>query len=73
MNIYDRFCADVERYLTSKLPELPASTQMEISEYISNRISRLINDAYAEHEDRMNKRIDSYRRRFERSRPEGDS
>lgn len=73
MNIYDRFSADVERYLTSKLPELPASTQMEISEYISNRISRLVNDAYAEHEDRMNKRIDSYRRRFERSEPEGDS
>lgn len=73
MNIYDQFSADLERYLTSKLPELPVSTQMEISEYISNRVSRLVNDAYAEHEDRMNKRIDSYRRRFERYKPEGDS
>lgn len=73
MSIYDEFNADIERYLNSKLPELPTSTQMEIGEYISCRVNRLVMDAYAENEDRMDKRNNRYWERFRRSKPDGDS
>ena len=52
-SIYDKFCEDIERYLNSKLPDLPQSTQMEIGEYISGRTNRLVAEAYEEYESRM--------------------
>ena len=55
MSIYDQFTYDIERYLNSKLPELPQSTQMEIGEYISCRVNRLVMEAYDEHERRIRK------------------
>ena len=74
MSLYDQFNTDIERYLTSKLPELPSSTQMEISEYISCRVGRLVVEAYEENEKKMDRMIEKHARRLERySRPDGDS
>ena len=64
MSIYDEFNADIERYLNSKLPELPQSTQMEIGEYISGRVGRLVVEAYEENERRMSKYTKSPRPRM---------
>ncbi len=69
MSIYDKFCEDIEKYLNSKLPELPQSTQMEIGEYISNRVGRLITEAYAENEELMDKRSKKYMERLQRTKP----
>lgn len=66
MSIYDTFCTDIERYLTSKLPDLPVSTQMEIGEYISNRVNRLVSEACEDVTRRMEKKIPPKRRRLKR-------
>lgn len=42
MSKYDEFANDINLYLTVKLHDLDAATKMEVSEYISNRINRLI-------------------------------
>lgn len=73
MSLFDKFCADIEKYLNSKLPDLPQSTQMEIGEYISSRVQRLVQDAYIENEEIMDKRNKRYWERFKRSKPESDS
>lgn len=73
MSIQDKFCADVEKYLQDKLPQVPQSTAMEIGEYISNRASRLVVEMYTEYEEQADKRAKRYWERFKRSKPEGDS
>ena len=73
MSIYDKFCEDIEKYLDSKLPDMPTATQMEIGEYISNRVHRLVQEAYVEHESIMDKRNQRYWERYKHTKPEGDS
>lgn len=71
--IYDKFCEDIERYLASKLPDLPKDTAMEIGEYISARTNRLVTVAYADYEETMDKRYKRHLERYARPKPGGDS
>lgn len=74
MSIYDQFNADITRYLSSKLPEMPESTQMEIGEYICGRVNRLVIEVYDEHEKKMDRMAEKHARRIKSySKPDGDS
>ena len=67
MSIYTEFDKDIERYLTSKLPDLPVHTAMEIGEYIGNRTRTLVYD-HMEIERKERTRQVRYRDAFDSKR-----
>ena len=72
MSLYDKFCADIEKYLNSKLPDIPQCTTMEIGEYISSRVQRLVQETYIEYEEKMEERNKRFWERYARSKPKGE-
>ena len=45
---FQNYAKDVERYLASKLPDIPLHVMMEIGEYISNKTANLASDVLKE-------------------------
>lgn len=45
---FQNYAKDVEKYLTSKLPDIPLHVMMEIGEYISNKTANLVQDVLKE-------------------------
>ena len=45
---FQNYAKDVEKYLPSKLPDIPLHVMMEIGEYISNKTANLIQDVLKE-------------------------
>ena len=65
MNCYQKFCYDLQKYLSSKCPDIPDHTVMEISAYISYRSSILVSDALTNYARQI-----SYGRRSFRNIPQ---
>ena len=57
MSLQTEFLNDIERYLNSKLPELPEYIAMEIGAYIGNRVGIFVSDMYYQNEERNEKRM----------------
>lgn len=55
--VYTEFAKDIEKYLVSKLPEIPEHTAKEIGAYISNKMMICVNDMLREYERDMRKSI----------------
>lgn len=57
------YSADLEKYLNSKLPDLPEHTAMEISEYITYKTNNFMADYIREHERVVENRMKRRSRR----------
>ena len=59
-DIFQEYARDIMRYLSSKLPDIPPHTAMEIGEYVSARTSNLVTDI-------VNERDADWRREWRRN------
>lgn len=60
----DRLAEDIFNYLSAKLPNMDKATEMEVSEYISNRVGRFVQGALFERDRAWDKQLRSQQRFF---------
>ena len=48
--VYTEFAKDIEKYLNSKLPEMPVHTAQEIGSHIGNKVAILVSDMMREYD-----------------------
>ena len=61
---YQKFSNDVTAYLSSKLPDMPVHTSMEIGEYFTHKVSNLIVDFLTERDREWQKHFEKGRTRI---------
>lgn len=61
---YDRLAEDIFNYLSAKLPNMDKATEMEVSEYIGNRVSRFVQSALLDRDRQWDKTMRSQQRYF---------
>lgn len=64
MQDYDRLAEDIYNYLSAKLPNMDKAAEMEVSEYIGNRVSRFVQSALLERDRMWDKSLRSQQRFF---------
>lgn len=66
MTRYDDLASDINRYLSGKFPNAEEATAMEVSEYISNRVSRFLMGAIEERDREWRQSMKSQERHFDK-------
>lgn len=64
---YNRLAEDLNTYLNAKLPDVAESTKMELSEYISNRLFRFLQDALWERDEEWRRAMKAEYRKHTRN------
>ena len=61
---YNRLAEDLNTYLNAKFPDVDLDVKMEASEYISNRVTRFLQDALWERDKEWRQSLKSQQRNF---------
>lgn len=61
---YNRLAEDLNTYLNAKFPDADLAVKMETSEYISNRVTRYLQDALWERDEEWQRSLKSQQRNF---------